>query len=99
MQVSNNALVEDFTYHKLSRTFERNWGMTLDDYFFHSAHSASPLPREQEDEAVLIEAYLIGHMTVDWIDGDPAWTLTPAGEAAMWRGEMTGIPSDEQKVQ
>ena len=80
----------DFTSYKLMNDFERDWGMTLDQHFSLQEQGETVEPG-QNVMAELITGYAIGHLRVDWQDGEAMWSLTPEGEAALWRGEMTGI--------
>ena len=84
----------DFTSYKLMNDFERDWGMTLDQHYFLQEQGETAEPG-QNVMAELITGYAIGHLRVDWQDGEALWSLTPEGEAALWRGEMTGIPGED----
>ena len=86
--------VMDFTSYKLLNDFEADWGMTIDTHYLEE-QQGFPGPPERNVHAELITGYAIGHLRVDWVDGDPRWSLTPEGEAALWRGEMTGIPGED----
>ena len=86
--------VMDFTSYKLMNDFERDWGMTLDQHYFLQEQGETAEPG-QNVMAELITGYAIGHLRVDWQDGEALWSLTPEGEAALWRGEMTGIPGED----
>ena len=86
--------VMDFTSYKLMNDFERDWGMTLDQHYFLQEQGETTAA-DQNVMAELITGYAIGHLRVDWQDGEAYWSLTPEGEAALWRGEMTGIPGED----
>ena len=84
----------DFTSYKLMNDFERDWGMTLDQHYFLQEQGETAEPG-QNGMAELHTGYAIGHLRVDGQDGEALWSLTPEGEAALWRGEMTGIPGED----